>query len=415
MVGWDDLRREPFRLFFPFGVMLGCLGVGHWLVYAIGWRNAYSGFYHASIQVGAYMSCFIVGFLLTALPRFSSTTPASGLELAIALGLMVAQVTSLWMGQWLIAESCLAGLLVLLAVFAGRRFTKKCVSVTPPTEFVWLPIALALGLVGTGLLMLVQVGGAPAWLIGVARPMTQQGFLLGTILGVAGFMAPRLMGRDVLLVTPDGTNLEAALAIRRRRICLHGLAAVALASSFIVEGLGVTRLAYLLRATVVTAEFAWTSRFYRLPAVTDGYVKLLWLSIWMLVLGLWGAGLVPRYRIAMLHLVFLGGFSLMTFAVGTMVILSHAGEAQRLRQPLWVLRVVGLGVAGSLIARLIAEARPMWFFPWLGVAAACWIVAGISWLVFILPRVVRPLAPGAFEQVHEEAKRRLLKTSAAAP
>ncbi len=57
----------------------------------------------------------------------------------------------------------------------------------------------------------------------------------------------------------------------------------------------------------------------------------------------------------------------------------------------------------------------MWFFPWLGVAAACWIVAGISWLVFILPRVVRPLAPGAFEQVHEEAKRRLLNASAAAP
>lgn len=104
----------------------------------------------------------------------------------------------------------------------------------------------------------------------------------------------------------------------------------------------------------------------------------------------------------------------MTFAVGTMVVLSHAGEAQRLRQPLWVLRVVGLGVAGSLIARLTAEARPAWFFPWLGVSAVCWMAAGISWLVFILPRVMRPLVPGAFEQVHEEAKRRLLKTSAAA-
>jgi len=412
MVGWKDLRHEPFRVFFPLGVMLGCLGVGHWLVYAIGWSNAYSGFYHASMQIGAYMSCFIVGFLLTALPRFSSTTPASSLELVLALGLMAAQVAGLWMGQWLIAEGCLAGLLVLLATFAARRFTKKRASVTPPTEFVWLPIALALGLVGTGLLMLVQAGGAPAWLMGVARPMIQQGFLLGTVLGVAGFMAPRLMGRDVLLVTPDGTRPETALAIRRRRIRLHGLAAVVLASSFLVEGLGAIRLAYVLRAMVVTAEFAWTTRFYRLPAAPDGYVKLLWVSIWMPLLGLWGAGLVPRYRIAMLHLVFLGGFSLMSFAVGTMVVLSHTGEGQRLRQPLWVLRVVGLGVAGSLIARLVAEARPTWFFPWLGVAATCWIVAGISWLVFIVPRVTRPLAPGAFEQVHEEAKRRLLKTSA---
>src|SRR3989338_9184364 len=111
MLKWADLRREPFRLFFPLAVGFGCLGVGHWLAYALGWRQSYSGFYHASLQVGAYMSCFIVGFLLTALPRFSATAPASNLELAVALGLMAAQVTGLWMGQWLIAESCLVGLL----------------------------------------------------------------------------------------------------------------------------------------------------------------------------------------------------------------------------------------------------------------------------------------------------------------
>ena len=51
------------------------------------------------------------------------------------------------------------------------------------------------------------------------------------------------------------------------------------------------------------------------------------------------------------------------------------------------------------------------FFP-LGVVLGCLGVG--HWLGCILPRVMRPLAPGAFEQVHEEAKRRLLKTSAAA-
>lgn len=408
-VRWEDLRREPFRLFFPLGVILGCLGIGHWLVYAIGWRNSYSGFYHASIQVGAYMSCFIVGFLLTALPRFSATAHASSLELAPALGLIIGQAIGLLTQQWIVAQACFAGLLVLVAVFAGRRFARAHSSVGPPTEFVWIPMALGFGLLGNGLLMCSQVGLAPAWLVGVARSMVQQGFLLGTVLGVAGFMAPRLMGREVLLVTPGGTSPEGALAIRRRRIRLHGLAAVAFASSFIVEGLGATRLAYLLRATVVTAEFAWTSRFYRPPAATDGYVKLLWVSIWMLMLGLWGAGLVPRYRVAMLHLVFLGGFSLMTFAVGTMVVLSHAGQAERLHRPLWVLRVAGLGIVGAVAARLIAEWRSEWFFPWLGVASACWLTVGLSWLVFVLPLVTRPLPPGTFERVHEEAKRRLLK------
>jgi len=32
-------------------------------------------------------------------------------------------------------------------------------------------------------------------------------------------------------------------------------------------------------------------------------------------------------------------------------------------------------------------------------------------LGFVLPRAIRPLTPGAFEQIHEEAKRRLLQIS----
>ncbi|MBI3088439.1 MAG: NnrS family protein [Candidatus Omnitrophica bacterium] len=409
MVQWGDLRREPFRVLFPLAVVFGCAGVGHWLGYALGWRESYSGFYHASLQVGAYMTCFIAGFLMTALPRFAAAQPASNLELGLALGLLGMQAAALWEQRWMLAEGCLAGLLVLLAVFAGRRFAAKPASVAPPTEFVWIPFAILCGLAGSVLLILGQSGIAPSWVIGMARPMVQQGFLLGIILGVAGFMAPRLMGRETLRAATLGVTPGRAQAIRRRRIRLHGLAGLVFLATFWIEGTGAVGPAYLLRAAVFTGEFLWTSQLHRPPAPPDRYVRLLWLSIWLMAAGLWGAGIVPRFRVMMLHLVFLGGFSLMTFAVGTMVVLSHAGEAHRLRQPLWVFRVVEAGLGGALAARVLAELAPTAFFPWLGVAAVCWLAAGLGWLVFILPYVARPLAPDAFERVHEEAKRRLLR------
>ena len=146
----------------------------------------------------------------------------------------------------------------------------------------------------------------------------------------------------------------------------------------------------------------------------DGYITLVWLSLWMVVLGLWGAALWPAHRVAALHVTFLGGLSLMTFAVATMVVLSHTGEGERLRRPLWVLRVVTAGIAGAIIGRLIADAQPKTFFHWLAAASLCWIIAGVSWIAFVLPRVLRPLAPGAFEQAHAAAKAQLLQRTTAA-
>ncbi len=29
-IGWNDLRREPFRLLFPVGALFGCVGVQAW-------------------------------------------------------------------------------------------------------------------------------------------------------------------------------------------------------------------------------------------------------------------------------------------------------------------------------------------------------------------------------------------------
>ncbi len=399
-VRWEDIRREPFRLLFPLGMLFGLVGVGHWLWYALGLNPSYSGFYHASIQIEAYLYCFIAGFLMTAIPRFAASFYTTRGELAAVLGLLVVLFVSAGFGQWVWAGSCFAGLLLSLAIFIGRRFAARRVpEVQPPVEFVWIFIGLLHGLIGTALLVLGQAGILPPLLLAVGRPMAQQGFVLGIVIGIGGFMGPRLMG-----------HLEnQARWLRRREVSFHIGTGLLFFCSFWLEGAGAIRAAYLLRAAVATLELGRMSRFYQSPRAKEEYIRMLRISIGMVLLGLWSAGLIPSFRVAAMHMTFLGGFSLMIFSMATMVVLSHAGEVGKLKQPLWVLRIAGIGVGLSLLSRIAADLFPAAFFQLLGAAAVFWMTAGLGWLIFAVPKVLRTIPAGELEKVHEQAKSKLLR------
>jgi len=410
MIGWAEVRREPFRVFFPLGVLFGALGVGHWLAWGLGWLTTGSGFFHATLQVNGYLTGFIVGFLLTALPRFASAEPASREEFLGALALFLAQPVLLSLGAWVAAELCFAALLLLLLVFAGRRFASRRTGFGPPPEFLWVALAILHGLIGTALLVWGQLGG-PTWALSAGRPMAQQGFLFGIVLGVGGFMAPRLMGRGFLPVQPGGADSGATRRLRRRRLTFHAVAGLLFFSSFWIESVGWIGPAYLLRAAVVTGELAWTSQFYRPPQLNLQYVRLLWMSLWLTVLGLWVSGIWPGHRLAGLHVAFLGGLSLMTFAVGTMVVFSHTGSSGRLNRSAWGLRAAAFGVAGSLVARVLADVHAEWYTVLLGMAALLWLAGAVAWLAMILPCVAKASPADSFTQAHEDAKRRLHQAS----
>jgi uncharacterized protein involved in response to NO len=403
--------EEPYRLFFPLGILAGILGVGHWIFVSLGWIKTYSPFFHSSIQMQAYMACFVGGFLLTALPRFSSTPYASRREILTFLGCIAGITLFLIFRQWILAEMTFLAWLLALASFAVRRILRRRREVLPPTEFVWIPIAVIHGIVGTALELLGQLRILPAWSIGIGKPMLEQGFLTAVVLGVGGFLAPRLMGVYPLVQpSPIGSD-GASRSARLRRVQIHFIGGALLFASFWLEGLGAKVLGYGLRACVVTAELFWTCRLYRSPRIADLFVRILWVSLWMVVIGSWAVALFPNYRAAALHLEFIGGFSLMTFAIGTMVILSHAGESNRLRESIWALWVVALGLSLALGLRAASVFFPEMYFQILGAAAALWVFASTGWLCFVTPRILKIPREGEFESCHEEAKQRVMRMS----
>jgi uncharacterized protein involved in response to NO len=105
-------------------------------------------------------------------------------------------------------------------------------------------------------------------------------------------------------------------------------------------------------------------------------------------LGLLGAGLFPDLRIAALHVLFIGGFSLMGFGVATHVSLSHLDlEALALGSPAAV-KVLGATVLLATLARVAADLSHT-YFDHLGWAAALWLVGSGVWLAFLGPKLGR--------------------------
>jgi len=406
---WNQIKHEPYRLFFPLGILIGIVGVGHWPLYTFGASPNYSQFFHSSLQSQVYLLCFVVGFLLTAMPKFAAAEHASSGEVLRFLFLILANTVALGFGQWAAAQGCFIGALLALLLFAKKRLLSKTSKVTPPLEFVWVPIALLHGLVGSILMILVECNQIPSRWLQPAKLMSEQGFILCIVIGVGGFLAPRLMGTFRVLNKPGQLpDHPDVVKFRRRIVTGHLLAGAAFFLSFFF-GLEHLQLSYGLRAVIITAEFLWTCSYLRLPRSPDFYAKLVWLSLWMVVAGSWAVFLWPAYRTAMLHIVFIGGFSLMIFAVATMVVLSHGGEPEKLRRPLPVLWITGVGIVSSLVFRIAAVFFTESYFLLLGIAGMLWILAGICWFIYILPKTVRGMSAEELEACHEDSKQRVNK------
>src|SRR5262245_62670697 len=117
-------RAEPFRVFFPLGVVLAWIGVSHWLLYGIGLRSTYSCELHGFVQMQAFMMSFAVGFLFTALPRRTRSDPPSAVEMLLMIAALIGTAAGALVERWWLAQAGYAVVFLVLLQFAGRRFLR---------------------------------------------------------------------------------------------------------------------------------------------------------------------------------------------------------------------------------------------------------------------------------------------------
>jgi len=372
-------------MFFPFAVLIGWIGVGHWLLYATGLTATYSGFLHGQVMTQAFMMALAVGFLMTALPRRTQSAPPSPLEVAIAFVTLATVTAAALMGRWALAQGAYAGLFLVLLQFAVRRFIGHGAKRRPPASFVLVPIAVAHGLAGALLIAAATRPGTAPWVIALGRLFVEQGVFLSLAIGIGSLVLPLMAGG-----TPPA-DLGSSPAERRK---LLGYAAIGgtLAVSMILEAAGFLRFGPLLRGLVVATGLAVGGGAWRPPRKPGLHRKLVWLAVSLMPVGLVGAALAPDLRIAMLHVLFIGGFGLMGFGVATHVSLAHL-DLERLalgRPP--AVAALGVLMVLAMLARVGADFSAG-YFDHLGWASALWLAGSGIWLGFVGPKLLRYAPP----------------------
>jgi uncharacterized protein involved in response to NO len=377
--GW---RREPYRLLFPLGAALAVVAVLPFPLRGAG--GGALGLFHSVAQILGFLTCFVVGFLFTFVPRQTHTAGPDAWEMAVAVAVPPAAVVFAWANAGGIPYVLWLGLVVVAIGFTATRLRAAASYGATPALLVWIPASLAAGGVGAVLAaatpLLTGGGAPPPWVIG--RGLLVQGLVSGLVLGVGGVLLPRLTRGE-----PEPAPLDAAA--RRRSLAAHGAAAAAFFASFPLEVLADARLGIALRAAVATVVLLAAGRLHRPPALPGVHRWLIWLGAWLVPVGFWVGALFPRHRGAALHVVFVGGFSQLALAVGTHVALSRGGQAQRLSASPRALRLMAVLLAVAFAARILAGVDLRHVAGWLSAAGAAFTGAVLAWAVVVGPALLR--------------------------
>lgn len=243
-------------------------------------------------------------------------------------------------------------------------------------SFLYLPFAFIVGIVG-GLLNLSASSGltwvGPQGLL-VGTSAIYYGFVLFLFLGISGFLVRSILGWEP----------RANFAGKTSRLVMASLVLL----SFIFVGSRFEFHANLIRAIVCSIELIMQVRLYKWPVSQKLAAYSLWLSLWMIIAGLWVVVIFdPLYWIDLFHATYLGGVGLGTLAIASRVVLNHSGYSQLLQGPIykpfaWVVCLLFL----SLVTRSSAGFLPDTYYNHLNYAGIFWIFGVLIWTFAIMKK-----------------------------
>jgi uncharacterized protein involved in response to NO len=387
-------RRQPYRLFFPLGLVHLWAGLSPWLLLALGHEGHDTQVFHSIAQIQGFMLCFALGFLLTMIPRRTRTEAPNVIEMLIGLVSPVG-ITVCAAFEWLAASQWFwFAVVTMLVTFVLRRFRRAARGRGALPGFVWVPIAFAMGLTGSLLFGVYGALGDEYFRVHeLAQMFLLQGLFLGLVMGVGSMVFP--------LFTRGESPPDASPADGRKRI-VHLVAAAALIGSFFLQAFlprtggpnGYEDLAHhvshLVRAAVCGFLLTWSGGIHHAPTLPGLNRKLVWIAAWMVPAGYTVAGVMPPHQVqAGLHLVFIGGFATMAFAVACHVALAHAGRKAVLAGWPWQVVAYGVLFLVAVAARVTMPLDPERYLLWLGIASGAFLLGTLAWAALVIPALMR--------------------------
>jgi|GEM_PF-6028045 len=373
-------KPTPYREFFTAGLLFGIASVGIWAFFAFGEESlgGYPGIFHVFGVISLFLGSFVLGFLLTALPRFTATPPAKfGLLIVLALLTATELVCLIYVGPIFAYLSCALKFLIVEA-FALSRF--RLARFPPPPSFVWI----GAGLVSVVLGALGKAATEAAWIQSFepaqfAHLLFTRAFILSLFMGIGTRLFPVL----------SGVHRVSAMQIQSAPDKKHGSEKIlhAFLAVFFIFGLAVEawsqndarlRLGLFMQFLVVAIEvFALWKMYRKAEATSRG--RALKISAWSMVLGYLLAIAFPALRIHCMHLVYVAGFLGGTLAIGAHVLVNHEAMDQSLLKRFWPLGVLSTLILAATAFRIAAPFWETQYMLFTGIASVLVVLSLSLW------------------------------------
>jgi uncharacterized protein involved in response to NO len=363
-------RLAPYQLFFPLGVLNALLAVGVWFVQNLGWFESPAILIHSKLIVGGFLWSFIVGFLMTAVPRMTGTSGCNKPEYFFASVLLLGQTVFSWQVDPRFFYTNQALLVLFLLFYGGRRLLKMTKPV--PVFFSHVGLAMILALLGS---YYHSIGNS---FMGIH--LYHVGTILLLVLGIGTRFFSFLSGLPSAF-----ENLSTVWP----RVMFHGSGVLVGVFLFLAgQGVAISYLGLAILSLIYLFKIWKIQRPSQRPSALKYGVRIVAIMIPLSFFLTW---LQPLMYITWFHLLFIGCFGLITFSVATRVTLAHGSYPTDLEMKspaLWCL-VVFLVLA--LIFRILyGFSEGLWKMSCLHTAATFWFLALGSWCWAFLPRIFRP-------------------------
>lgn len=370
--------REPYRLFFPLGLVMAAIGVAPWILFHFGILSVYPNVFHGRMMFHGFLMAFISGFLMTAAPRMSGTEACRPSEAGAVLLLLGAQLFGA--GNAKLSALLLAIHSAFLLFFVARRVFRR--RQNPPSSFIYVPVGLLTAL-GGGLLLVFSDSLSPEW-GRLGRLWAFQAFVLNLIIGLGSRLVP-VLSRAPGALSP----MEGGGAGWHR----HLPPLILLNMSFVLEAFLESGLGLGLRALVLTWAAVTGLRVLAPMRPPTALGIALRVSVFSIFVPYYLMVFFPAHEIHWLHLSYAGGLGLMTLMVAVRVVLAHGGAGFQKET-----RAPGLIAAAALFAAaaFVRAFAP----PWLpadsiaayALAAVLWIMGLTVWWITLGRYVQQPFA-----------------------
>lgn len=303
-------KIEPYILLFPTGCLLGFIGLIFWIFFQLSWIQFYPRSLHGNLMFFGFLWSFVAGFLMTAVPKMTSTKHAQLIEISVALALIFIQI--ILNVRNLTDVSVFVFLLqnLFLLFFILRRFLVN--RKVPFFGFVFLPIGFIQSILGVILLFYTRDRSLFILFAGEA-------FILNLILGLGSRLIP-VISRLPNALLPDERSKSDSSTWPIVILLLVNL-------GYFFEAFGFRDFGIALR---VFGSFLAAIKLLKLfiKPVTWSYVGIgLKTSVVFLILGQILSLSFFDSIIAGQHIIYIGSFSIITLLVATRVMLAHGGQS----------------------------------------------------------------------------------------